>query len=354
MQVDGTKRRHLTIALAILLNVMQFERHNFLVAGHKIAWGKTLTEVEAILCDEQSLSPYGGLWPNLRLRCKDAYSFPATEFNARAPARNKPVMQVIFELAPPDKNSRSTNPDFWMQILNESLGKPNNISGSRMPRLFSSSDSVSYCATWNIGDVRLTLSVYGGLRESEAGIHAAGLFIDWANEIEAAKPFLAHNRILENELETNSHNNKSVSIFNIDSNQKPFYHRDYYLPNPHIALKDELLRNSQRALYKSRLLETPAIIKKRLRKNQIALWRMGGEPRLVVSTLWDSVIIKSKETNEIEWVNLLPAKGIGAMRLDVNGLQLEDTHNSKKLSSLVHQIEEFLGYSIQCIEEYDE
>jgi len=331
---------------------MQFESRNFSVAGHKIAWGKTLTEVEAILRYEQPLSPYGG-WPNLRVKCKDAYGFPATEFEARAPAHSKPVMQVIFELAPPSERCRSIKPNYWAKELQESLGNPDEVSRSRVPWFATPSGSVTYCAFWNIDDVRLTLSVFGGLRENEAGISAAGLFIGWANVIEAAKPFLARNMILEKELEINSHEATDLSIFKLDRKQEPFYSADYHLSNPDIALKNELLRLSQRALYKSRLLETPPIIKDMLNKNEVALWKMDRETKMVVSTHWDSVIIEAPAIHKIEWVNVLPAKGRGGMSLDADDLTLRDVHSSEKLTSVVRHIQKFIGHPIQCKKDFD-
>ncbi len=325
---------------------MQFESKSFLIKGNKIAWGKTLAEVETIL-DEKLLTPNNG-WANLSIECKEAYGFPAIEFEAYAPSLDRPVMQVIYELAPSSRKRRSTHAEFWMKILEEKLGSPDNTSGYRKSIPFRSSASVYYDATWYIDDIRLHLAVFGGLRKNKAGTSAASLFIEWINEIEAAKPFMDEINILEDKLKSNSNDYANLTTFPVNAYLKPFYRPDYRLSNPDPALKNALLRRSQRALYASQLIDTPQYIRQRLNKKQIAVWEFGQKSQLAVSTLWDTVIIESKPHNNIRWTNMLPAKGGGGMYLDLDGIYISDVHSSEKLTAIVRRLEEFLGYSITC------
>jgi hypothetical protein len=332
---------------------MQFESDSFRVAGRKIRWGQTLSEVKSLLASEHFLKPHGG-WPNVRIICKEAYEFPSTEFEARSPSSDdRPVMQVSCELSPPNQRDRPIQPDFWVQSLTDTLGPPGHVLKAKAPVVGAPWASVVYSARWKVNDVRLTLSVYGGLRENEAGISAACMSIDWVNEIAAAKPFLKKIRRLEHQLVMNALNIRSMSITDLDIDQAPFYVPDYTLSDPHIALANELLRHSQRALIHPELLETPTIVKQKLKKNQVALWTADSESHLMISTRWDSAVIESQSANEIKWVNILPAKGSGRMSLIVNELRVSDVHSSKGLTAVVRKIQEHLGYPIKCKEDYD-
>jgi len=56
---------------------------------------------------------------------------------------------------------------------------------------------VIFSASWILGDVRIDLSVYGGTRNESSGDCAAGIYVDWINEIKGASQFRKENELVE-------------------------------------------------------------------------------------------------------------------------------------------------------------
>ena len=161
----------------------------YVIDGLKIEWGKTFNEVAILLEWFDKFASYGG-WSNLRCKCRNIYGLPSTEMNVRAPFADKPIMQVSYELSPIPKKFLQKIYSPYIKQLSKFLGA-SHYSTYKKPKLKNEfkSGEVVFSSTWLFDDIRISLSVYGGIRYNDSGPAAAGLFIDWIDEKKAAQPF---------------------------------------------------------------------------------------------------------------------------------------------------------------------
>ncbi|MFS1523487.1 hypothetical protein ACL7TT_05125 [Microbulbifer sp. 2304DJ12-6] len=328
----------------------------YFVDSVKVPWGLTLSQARDLVKeDRQALQAYGG-GPNYRGQCREAFGFKATEVNIIAPAEDCPVLQVNYNLSPPDLKSQLVEPEFWVKSISKSMGPPVKESKRTSYRIDpSQSWRVIYNARWMKGNISVTLSTSGGYRENEVGaISIAGLFIDWKNEVQFAEPYLDKIKEVENSLVISNPKELVSEIINIGKKQKPYYIADYALQNPHATANDSALRRAQRALRSPLLFDTPQKLSNLMNDSSILIWQPENRDDFVVSTKWDSVFFsKDSGKNKISWFNILPAKGSGGMSLSVNELSIDDFHSSKTLSILVGKLSIYQNKDIQCAKDYD-
>jgi len=328
-----------------------FSDKGFEIEGKIIPWGETFETIQKQLKGEVISSPYSsGRWHHIR--CEHAYGFNTTEFEIGATAPDKPVMQVCYSLAPIESNPKCIDASIWINRITRAVGQPEKQSGKLRYTLEKHSSSVVYNATWTVGNVRLTISTYSGVRINDVGdMSVAGIFIDWTDEITAAKPYLEKVRDFEKKLVISEDVFPKAFVIQLYKKQTPYYIPDYYLDNPDVAKGNEELRCSQRALGCPKLFNTPALMSRNMNEYSIAFWHVGDW--LVLSNKWDSVLVHLSNEDDIGWSNWLPAKGSGHMSLSVNGLDIEDYHSSKALTSLIDKINTYLTDKITCEEYYD-
>lgn len=327
----------------------------YFVDAVELTWGLTLKQARELITEDKLLRSYGGQ-SNFRARCKDAFGFRVTEVNVRAPREDAPVLQVSYELSAPDDDASTVDPGFWVNTISQLLGEPEkNPDPLSYPLDPSSSGSVIYNTHWLAGNVRVTLSTYGGYRENEEGaISIASLFIDWENEILFAEPYLEAVEQIEQSLVVANAASYARDIVAIGSRQTPYYLANYYLENPHAAAEDNALRRAQRVLRKPQLFDTPARLASLLTENSALIWQPEGQRNFVFSTRWDSVYCyPDPAENTISWVNMLPAKGAGGMSLSVNGLSVSGPHSCEAISELAGRISAIQNNTIKCMEGYD-
>ncbi|RTQ51391.1 hypothetical protein EJV47_06185 [Hymenobacter gummosus] len=327
-----------------------FDSRYFPVDDQPIAWGSTLDEAKAQLEPPGWLPSYGG-WPNLRGRCQAVLGLPAVEYNLRAPARHKPIVQVSYELAPPPGHAGSgpAEPAYWVQPLARLLGPPTQAG----PTAFVGGGwgSVVYTAKWETPLLSIGLSVYGGVRQEQSGPAAAGLYFDWRDVLTAARPFyeaaLAQSAAL-----AASFAKLSAPPQLVDTQYQQGYSYHDSPPLPLDAAAETRWRQSQRALYREGLLETPAPLQGRLAPTQVALWRAADQAAWAVSTTFDTVLLPDAAPGPVELVTLHPAKGGGNVQLILAGLSLQDAYKAPALPRLAAALEQ-AGIAVQRLEDHD-
>lgn len=322
----------------------------------KIDWGKNFNEVSMLLEKFQKFKSYEG-WPNIRCKCKNIFGLATTEMEVRAPFVDRPVLQVQYELSPikPSFFQRLHSP--FVKQLETVLGKPvEKKSINRHPGLKKEyiSGAVVYTAKWVFGDITISLSVYGGTRNNESGPAAAGIFIDWIDEKEAAKPFREEMKKIEDILTKNIEDGVSLKKYSLKEKQRQFRVVHFELKDPYIAEKDSELRASQMALYKKELIQTPKQIHNSLQSNEIALYMDPNTSKIYISNKWDTIYLDSKDENSIIYCDVLPARGPGGVELKLKELLIEDSKESKTLLSLVQEIEAITGLKAQSTKRYDD
>jgi hypothetical protein len=333
------------------INPKQYE-----IDGLKIEWGKNFSEVSTLLERFQKFKSYEG-WSNIRCKCKNIFGLEATEMEVRAPFVDRPVLQVHYELSPMEPGFFQKIHSPFVKQLEKILGKSvEKKSIERHPGLKKEYmwSAVVYSVTWLFGDIRISLSVYGGTRNNESGPAAAGIFIDWIDEKEAAKPFREEMKKIEDTLAKNIEAGVSLKKYSLEQKQRPFRVVHFELRDPYIAEKDSELRASQMALYKRELIQTPKRIQSSLQSNEIALYMSPNTTNIFVSNKWDTIYLDSKDENAIIYCEVLPGRGPGGVELKLKELLLEDSKESKPLLNLVQEIETITGLKAQSTKRYDD
>ena len=322
----------------------------------KIEWGKTLSEVQTLLDEKKAFNSHGG-WPNIRCSCVEVFGLQTTAVEVRAPFEDRPVMQVTYEIAPIKKALFQKLHSPYLEQLTKVLGKPgkseeiHNQFNLKKEFLWS---SVVFSATWLIEDIRISLSVYGGIRKNDSGLSAAGIFIDWIDEKEAAKPYRQRASRIEKHMAELISNDITIEKFKLEYKQKCFKVIHYELKDPYIAEHDTELRAAQISLYKPELLQTPSIIQNKLNEYEVCLYKIPGMNEFFVSNKWDTTLISPNKTGKLVFYEILPARGPGGKRLDLNDLSIEDSKNSNALVELSEKLENYAKIKIQKETLYDD
>lgn len=320
-----------------------------------VPWGLRLEEVRELLKDKRPLRGYDGD-SNFKVQCCDAFGFGVSEVSIRAPANNRPVMQVSYELVPQNLESSTVDTDYWVNILTGYLGQSLHLyQPVNYPIDGSKSGHVVFSSSWVVGDIRVTLSYYGGLRQNEVGAFSiAGLYLDWENVVVFAAPYLEKVQRLEESLVVIDPQKYARNIVKLGQEQRPYYLPDYNCQNPHAAVTDHKLRRAQRVLTSPNLFDTPKVLADRLDARSVVIWQPQGVEDFVLSNKWDSVCVYlDAARNNISWSNLLPAKGSGGMWISVNGLSVGDNHSSNILANLVREISVCQNRDVECFTDYD-
>ena len=322
----------------------------------KIEWGKPLNEVRSLLEDVEQFAPYGG-WPNIRCRCSSVYGLAAKECEIRAPFEDRPTLQVHYEIAPiPTVFFEKMNTPFLKQ-MEKALGKPyktENLYTQPDLRKENLPGIVVFSAKWLIDGIRVSLSVYGAVRNNDSGPAAAGIFIDYLDEVEISKPFRKRTEAFENRLAKLITKDIDIKTFKLQHAQKPFRIADHNLEDPHLAEKDMELRAAQLALYRRELYQTPAAISSKLKANEIGYYEVAELDKIFISNKWDTTFLKPGQYSELTFWDILPARGPGRRELDLKELNIEDAKGSLILLDLVAQIEKDTGQKIEMRIAYDD
>ena len=324
------------------------------IDGLKIEWGKTFSEVATLLNGFDKFKPYGG-WPNIRCKCQNIFGLRSTEMEVRAPFTDRPVLQVTYQLSPIEKKFLQKIHSPFIKQLVKILG-PANTRGhiERNVKNEFKSSVVVYSAKWLFGDIRISLSVYGGTRNNYSGPAAAGLFIHWIDEKKAALPFRNEIKKIEDDFERNINENIIIRTFKTQYEQRPFSVIHYELSDPYIAEKDPEWRAAQMALYNKALFQTPQSIHDRLSNDQIALCILPGQRKVYVSNKWDTIYLADQDESLITFYEILPARGPGGRELKLKDLLIKDSKSSDTLIQLFNEIEKVTGLKVAMRETYDD
>lgn len=337
--------------ITIMTTIIQ----GFHIENVHITWGTLLKDAKDILSKLPQYPPYGG-WSNIRCACSSVFGLKSTMASIRAPFDDRPVMQVSYELVPSGDATWGKLHRWYVDQLTRTLGQPvksESLYRDHNPDNTYVSGGVVYSAGWLFGDVRISLSVYGGIRQEETGDAAAGLFIDWINEKKAAGPFISKNSTLEQELSVYLADSRDIQLFTLTDKQRKFYLTHIDIGDPDVT-KDEGLRLAQLALYRNDLVQSPEYIRRLLNENEIAVKFIAAERRMVIANKWDATVLDYSKNERISFTELLPARGSGRYHLQVKDLTIIDSRESDTLLRLVAHFESITGVQINRETGYDD
>ena len=313
-----------------------------------LPWGTTLAQADVSLAGLLQWPPYGG-WPNLHLACPHALGLATTSCNLRAPARHRPVLQANYKLAAPSGYSgQPTEAERWQGPLMAQLGPPTRAEVVEQPGA-GGSNMVVYAAHWQAPGVRLSLSVYGGVRPEASGLTAASLFLDWEDELTAARPYAEAAAREAATLAAVVGPAVEPRVFTLAQAQAPYTHFNFQQPQP----PSEERRRAQRALYREHLLETPPYFQQQLAAAEVALWPVPGQAAWAVSTRWDTLVLPPVASPSVELLVAQPGRGPGYVQLTIGTLCLTDALPAPALPALAAALAQLPGVGVSHRKDYD-
>lgn len=323
------------------------------INGIDFYWGMTFEQVLEKFKSENLFSGWSA-WKNFEVQCSEIAELKAVTCSFRGPAMNRPVMQVSFDLATikPKLFEKPHHP--YVKHLTKILGKPHGISRSRLEsgqkynKGYAYANVIYYCKWW-LGDILISLSVFGGIRTNKVGEYAAGLYFDWLNEENAAEPYLKEFIQNESELTQDIFDIRKVKI---NYELKPYHRTHYDLKDPYIALKDQNIRTAQLILYGDKLYRTPKYLSSELAENEIALFKSTIKDKWCIGNIWDFTLIT--DNCKMYYVDIKPARGSGGTEMKINSLTIYDIKDSKVLEKLSLTIEGITGKKFERSIGYDD
>jgi len=317
---------------------------SIIIGNREIVLGEILDLAAEKLKDHEKLPSHGG-WPNYRFVDTSIFDIPALVTEIRAPFHDRPITQQSFELSLTSDSAKNLQKDYLRKI-GKFIGNPTELKEFDVSTAF----QVRLSARWLVDDTSITLSVYGGSRNSHNGFATAGLFFDITSEIEIAKPYVKAIEAMEDSFWAEIKNFSLIQSIQINNRIRPYCLPNYASKNPESIYEDRLLRRAQKSLYKKFLLDTPDFVLEGMTENAIRVWTNNG--RYFVSTMFDTVEFGKKD-DQIEIHDLLPAKGSGRLSVNINDLSLSDSHGSEGLKALISTIETVTKKKYPVYQDYD-
>ncbi|CAI8826157.1 hypothetical protein [Methylocaldum szegediense] len=316
----------------------------FRIGDQFVSWGTTLAEACRLL----------GIEPDHKrgkasLPCANTYGFAVVSAELDAPATDRPVMTVTFELAP--YRTGTPEPEIWATPLSERLGPPDKVSRSEISSDIPPGNAVQFNAHWTSSETDIGLSVYGGLRKVDDGFSVGRLSLSWSTRL-AARPYIDEWRARVKRLVTIAERLSALWTFKLD-----WPHSGYWMFRGHSpeALAE---REARISLYEPELLDTPASIAAKLDPQSFAIWRSDDHGIWGASTLWDSVMVEFGQPTKVTWVEIKPAKGGGWAELQVGPKgdgpwHVQSHHGSPAIRNAAQMLAKFPGVRLEQQEGYD-
>lgn len=288
------------------------------------------------------ISGAGRLPPSTRylhhdMPCRTAFGFAAAGLTVSAPAPDRPVMSVSYELAAPRFWRAETAR--WMDPLRARFGRPHTEGQQRDRR---DSSSVVYWARWRRPTVEIGLSLYGGIRTVAFGRSAGLLYITWRDTAAAAAPFVAQWRATTAALAQSAMTIAAFQRFDMPGSLMPAGDPI----DPHNASFE-----GWRALNGRNLLATPLPIGERLSRKSFALWQSGVDSRWALSNLWDTIVLG--DASAVLWMEVEPAKGSGYSSLSVDRWSVTMPYGTPGIATAAAALMALPGIKVEKGEDYD-
>ncbi len=257
----------------------------------------------------------------------------------RAPAPDRPVMQVSYELA------EYTSDDELLKDIARILGLPAQ-SAAHNPAL-----GVKFVAHWHVPGFTVGLSIYTAPRETDEGLAAAVFYIHWDDLLAAAAPYLESMIETENWLTVRAQHAEIIWQGMLEVDQHPYQPMPTRNVAPHLL--DVAQLRAARCLRRRLLIQTPASLRESISAGQVLIWKDVREHLWCISTRYETVCFKWGWPVAATHVNLLPAKGPGGASFSISDLQLVSSADSPGLARLAAFLQQNLPVQVQFIEELD-
>jgi hypothetical protein len=299
--------------------------------GKTFPWGTEYEDVKKEIRCLDMPERSSGKWRICSVDIKTVYGFSVVLAEFTAGNSNRPVMHVDYEIAYERlQKDQSEDAAYFLKAITDQQGAPAESKHHPKHSANWSSGNVKFSARWQESDVMLNLSLYGAPRSVRGGMAIGCLSLRWENEVRAASPYLQKLLREEQAFATEGGSFEIVSILPLESEPSRF--GQYYGERAF----DSILAKSRVCLRKANILETPAALREKLSKNEIAIWR--SSTMWGVSTYFDTSRFSATAYTEIKAFYLLPAKGQGSSSLYIGELTLKGSPKSPQIAAIVEAL----------------
>jgi hypothetical protein len=209
------------------------------------------------------------------------------------------------------------------------------------------SDNVVEHCEWVFDNCRISVSMYGGVRE-EDDERIIGCLSIWLTDVELldalySKPIRDMEAKMADQIVLSS-----IESFQTKQAQdmRRSRERDMFSDYP----ADFVVRAFD-GLEKEALFQTPLAIRSRITESQICTWQsLAGDYYL--SDYWQTV--KLEKGLNCSWNNLLPTKFGGVCYVSIEGLVITDEHSRPETKVFIKHLEKILETKIKCRESYSD
>jgi hypothetical protein len=306
----------------------------FRIGDRLVGWGVTLGEI-ANLSGLHILDRSSERAPCLA--CRSAYGLPTLCATLDGPAGDRPVLAVSYELVPPRAGAAAL-----IGALAKRFGRPATSGRQAPPPHADPSGAVVEWAQWQFGEVAAGVSIYGALRAVHGGNSAGILWLRWANEA-AARPYLRSWMRQSVELERAAAGLSAIQTFDLAIPQLPSFFEK--------GDDGNRKRFAGLSLYRPSLCITPPQVARKLPKNSIAIWSAG--TLWCVSTRWDSLPLGRDRPIAARHIDLMPARGSGAVYLEVGEWSARDAYPSTEMGRIADVLRRAPGVTVSHTSDYD-
>ncbi len=316
------------------------------INNKEFTWGMTPNEVLSLFYSE-NIFMEENTWQQCEIPCFEVAGLKAVTATFRAPSLESPVMQTSFELTAVKSGLFEKVYRPYLKTLNKILGKPHEITKSPLSKgqeynKGESGSQVIYSCKWWLGEVLVSLSVFGGIRTKKEGEFAAELYFDWFDEEKACEPYLDEFIKTESELLREI---SDVSVMDVKYGLLQFYKSHYELEDPYLALKNSDVRRSQLILYTDNIYRTPEELSKEFTENKFVLFKSQNTSTWCLGNKWDFTPIT--KGSKLEYLEVKPTHGLDRVELHVNSLIIQDEPTCDLLSELTDRIEKLTGLKFE-------
>jgi hypothetical protein len=274
------------------------------------------------------------------LPCRSIFDLAAAGVMVSAPAVDRPVMTVTYELAAP--SLLRAQPDRWLKTMRSRLGAPAEEGKQSLRDYRDPSAGVASWARWQRPTIGLHMSIYGGVRRAAFGRSAAMLAFSWTDTAAAAAPFVAQWRA------------ETAALVQSAATALDF--RRFEMPLPLTSPGDPVDQTigsweNWRALNSRTLLATPVTVAKGLSTRSFAIWQSAGEAVWAFSTAWDTIVLRP--TTQVLWIETKPAKGGGQSCLSIDRLSIAMPYGTEQIAAAAAALAALPGLRVEKVEDYD-
>ena len=265
-------------------------------------------------------------YASAKLPCRSAYGFATVYAEPSAARPDRPVTNVIYELA-----DTGTAPRYLFAELVKRLGQPDEVTRDDSPEA-ANENTVVLHANWRRDKTRIGLSLYGARRPSEFGDALGALYLSWAEQDAAAQPFLPA-WTAASDAAASAAEGAKLKVFSV---RYDLYDDDYPPPAP-----------AELALRAPNVLLTPAAIAARLGKTTFALWSDDAGARWYLSTARTTVQLGGEETSTLHFYDIAPARSGGFTEIGTDSWSVRDVYGSSSMQDALLALEALPGLKIE-------